>query len=169
MSAVFAASRSGQGSVVDCSIVDVVANLSSIALMARASGLLDASIPSLFHDSPFYDVYACADGRYVTIGALEPQFYAELLNKLGLADVDPEAQYDRAAWPALKARFRALFLSRPSAHWRALLEGSEACFAPVLSLAEAAAHPHNAARGVYQVGASGELDAPGAPRFSPLG
>jgi len=169
MSAVFAASRSGQGSVVDCSIVDVVANLSSIALMARASGLLDASIPSLFHDSPFYDVYACADGRYVTIGALEPQFYAALLNKLGLADVDPEAQYDRAAWPALKARFRALFLSRPSAHWRALLEGSEACFAPVLSLAEAAAHPHNAARGVYQVGASGELDAPGAPRFSPLG
>ena len=105
----------------------------------------------------------------MTIGALEPQFYALLLEKLGLADVDPKAQYDRAAWPALKARFRALFLSRPSAHWRALLEGSEACFAPVLSLAEAAAHPHNAARGVYGVGASGQLDAAGAPRFFPLG
>ena len=85
----------------------------------------------------------------MTLGALEPKFYAALLEKLGLADVDPKAQYDQAAWPALKARFRALFLSRPSAHWRALLEGSDACFAPVLSLAEAAAHPHNAARGVY--------------------
>ena len=101
---------------------------------------------------------ACADGRYVTVGALEPQFYALLLDKLGLADVDPKAQYDRAAWPALKARLRALFLSRPSAHWRALLEGSDACFAPVLSLAEAAAHPHNAARGVLQNGADGGLE-----------
>jgi alpha-methylacyl-CoA racemase len=169
MSAVFAAGRSGKGCVIDCSIIDVVANLSGIALAARASGLLDASSPSLFHDSPFYDVYACADGRYVTIGALEPQFYAQLIEKLGLADVDPKAQYDRAAWPALKARFRALFESRPSAHWRALLEGSEACFAPVLSLAEAAAHPHNAARGVYRLASGGQLDAAGAPRFFPLG
>ena len=168
MSAVFAAGRSGKGCVIDCSIIDVVASLSGIALAARASGLMDAG-SSMFHDSPFYDVYACADGRYVTIGALEPQFYALLIEKLGLADVDPKAQYDRAAWPALKARFRALFLSRPSAHWRGLLEGSEACFAPVLSLAEAAAHPHNAARGVYGVGASGQLDASGAPRFFPLG
>ena len=169
MSAVFAASRSGKGCVIDCSIVDVVASLSGIALAVRASGLMDGPGPSMFHDSPFYDVYACADGRYVTIGALEPQFYAALLDKLGLADVDPKGQYDRAAWPALKARFRALFMSRPSAHWRAALEGSEACFAPVLSLAEAAAHPHNAARGVYRVGASGQVDAAGAPRFFPLG
>ena len=168
MSAVFAAGRSGKGCIIDCSIIDVVASLSGIALAARASGLMDAG-SSMFHDLPFYDVYACADGRYVTIGALEPQFYALLIEKLGLADVDPKAQYDRAAWPALKARFRALFLSRPSAHWRGLLEGSEACFAPVLSLAEAAAHPHNAARGVYGVGASGQLDASGAPRFFPLG
>ena len=165
----FAASRSGKGCVIDCSIVDVVANLSGIALAGRASGLLDVSGPSIFHDSPFYDVYVCADGRYVTIGALEPRFYAVLLEKLGLADVDPKAQYDRAAWPALKARLRTLFLGRPSAHWRAALEGSEACFAPVLSLAEAAAHPHNAARAVYQVDANGQLDAAGAPRFIPLG
>jgi alpha-methylacyl-CoA racemase len=169
MSAVFAAGRSGKGRVVDCSIIDIVANLSGIALAARASGLLDGSGPSMFHDSPFYDVYACADGRYVTVAALEPQFYAQLVEKLGLADVDPKAQYDRAAWPALKARFRALFLTQPSAHWCAALEGSEACFAPVLSLAEAAAHPHNAARGVYRVSGSGQLDAAGAPRFFPLG
>ncbi len=97
------------------------------------------------------------------------KFYAELLDKLGLADVDPKAQYDRAAWPALKARLSALFKSRPSAHWRALLEGSDACFAPVLNLAEAAAHPHNAARGVYKRGSDGELDASPAPRFLPLG
>jgi alpha-methylacyl-CoA racemase len=168
MSAVFAAGRSGKGCVIDCSIVDIVANLSGIALAARASGLLDGSSPSMFHDSPFYDVYACADGRYVTIAALEPQFYAALLEKLGLADLDPKAQYDRSAWPALKARFRALFASHPSAHWRTLLEGSEACFAPVLSLAEAGADPHNAARGVYRIGASGQLAAAAAPRFFPL-
>ena len=168
MSAVFAAGRSGKGCVIDCSIVDVVASLSGIALWARACGILDAPKPSPFHDSPFYDVYACADGRYVTVAALEPQFYAALLEKLGLADVDPKAQYDRTAWPALKERFRALFSSRPSAHWRALLEGSDACFAPVLSLAEAQAHPHNAARGVFSFGPSGQLDAAGAPRFFPL-
>ena len=161
-----APSRTGKGCVIDCSIVDVAASLGGIALAARASGMLDA--PSPFHDSPFYDVYACADGRYVTVGALEPQFYALMLDKLGLADVDPKAQYDRAAWPALKARLRALFLSQPSAHWRALLEGSDVCFAPVLSLDEAAAHPHNAARGVYKRGPGGELDAIGAPRFLPL-
>ena len=164
--AVFAASRSGKGCVIDCSIVDVVASLGGIALAARAAGMLDA--PSPFHDSPFYDVYACADSRYVSIGALEPKFYAELLEKLGLADVDPKAQYDRAAWPALKARLSALFLSQPSAHWRALLEGSDACFAPVLSLAEAEDHPHIAARGVYKRGPDGEVDAGPALRFLPL-
>ena len=84
-----------------------------------------------------------------------------LLDKLGLADVESKAQYDRAAWPALKARLRALFLSQPSAHWRALLEGCDACFAPVLSLVEAAAHPHMKARGVYKNGADGALEAAG--------
>jgi alpha-methylacyl-CoA racemase len=168
MAAIFAASRSGKGCVVDCSIVDAAASLGGIALSARAAGMLDAPSPSPFHDSPFYDVYACADGRHVTVGALEPQFYALMLDKLGLADVDPKAQYDRTAWPALKARLRALFLSQPSAHWRALLEGSDACFAPVLSLAEAAAHPHMKARGVYKNGADGELAPAAAPRFLPL-
>src|SRR5580704_5420642 len=166
VAAVFAAGRSGKGCVIDCSIVDIAASLGGIALAARAVGMLDA--PSPFHDSPFYDVYACADGQYVTVGALEPQFYTVLLDKLGLSDVDSKAQYDRAAWPALKARLRALFLSRPSAHWRALLEGYDACFAPVLSLVEAAAHPHMKARGVYKNGADGALEAAVAPRFLPL-
>ena len=166
VAAVFAASRTGKGCVIDCSILDVAASLGGIALAARAVGMLDARSP--FHDLPFYDVYACSDGRFVSLGVLEPQFYALLLDKLGLADVDPKAQYDRSAWPALKARLRALFLSQPSAHWRALLEGGDACFAPVLSLAEAADHPHNAARGLYNRGPAGELDAAVAPRFLPL-
>ncbi|HKN28236.1 MAG TPA: CaiB/BaiF CoA-transferase family protein [Roseiarcus sp.] len=169
MSGVFAASRTGKGAVVDAAIVDVAAALSGIALWARSVGMLDGSRPSIFHDSPFYDAYLCADGRYVTIGALEPQFYAALLEKLGLADVDPKAQYDMREWAALKARFRELFLSRPSAEWRALLEGSDACFAPVLTIAEAARHPHNAARGVYRQSADGRLDAAEAPRFALLG
>jgi alpha-methylacyl-CoA racemase len=166
VAAVFAAGGSGKGCVIDCSIADIAASLGGIALAARAVGMLDA--PSPFHDSPFYDVFACADGQYVTVGALEPQFYTVLLDKLGLADVDSKAQYDRAAWPALKARLRALFLSQPSAHWRALLEGSDACFAPVLSLVEAAAHPHMKARGVYKNGADGALEAAMAPRFLPF-
>ena len=168
VSGVFAAGRTGKGCVVDAAIVDVVASLSGIALWARSVGMADGARPSIFYDSPFYDAYLCADGRYVTIGALEPQFYAALLERLGLADVDPKAQYEMDGWPALKARLRELFLSRPSAEWRALLEGTDVCFAPVLSLAEAAAHPHNAARGVYRRSADGGLDAAEAPRFAPL-
>ena len=168
VAAVFDARRTGNGAVVDCAIVDVVAALSGIALWARARGMVDAPRLSIFHDSPFYDAYLCADGRYVTIGALEPQFYALLIEKLGLADVDPKAQYDMREWPALKARFRELFMSRPSAEWRALLEGSDVCFAPVLTLAEAARHPHNAARAIYRQSADDRLDAAEAPRFAPL-
>jgi alpha-methylacyl-CoA racemase len=168
VSGIFAASRTGKGAVVDCAIVDMAAALSGIALWARSNGVLDGPRPSVFHDSPFYDAYRCADGRFITVGALEPQFYALLLAKLGLADVDPIAQNDIAAWPALKARFRELFASQPSEHWRALLEGSDVCFAPVLTLAEAAAHPQNAARGVFRAEPDGRLDAAEAPRFSPL-
>jgi alpha-methylacyl-CoA racemase len=168
VSGILSARATGKGCVVDAAILDMVAALSGIALWARATGMLDGGRPSMFHDSPFYDAYRCADGRYVTIGALEPQFYATLLEKLGLADIDPKAQYDTRQWPELKARFCELFLSRPIAEWQALLEGTDVCFAPVLSLAEAAAHPHNAARGLYRTDAAGRLDAAEAPRFQPL-
>jgi len=162
------ARASGKGRVVDGAIVDVVAMLGSIAHGVRASGQLDGSEPSPFHDSPFYDVYACADGGFITLGALEPQFYALLLTKLGLADVDPKAQYHAAGWPSLKARFTALFASQPRAQWCDLLEGSDVCFAPVLTLDEAATHPHNVARGIYRVDANGAVESAGAPRFTPL-
>ena len=166
--ALIEARSSGRGRVVDGAIVDVVAMLGSIALWVRGSGQLGGPEPSPFHDSPFYDVYACADGGFITIGAIEPQFYALLLDKLGLADVNPAQQYDKATWPAQKTRFVALFRSQPRAHWCALLEGSDVCFAPVLSMAEAAVHPHNIARDIYSAGAGGALNVAAAPRFLPL-
>jgi alpha-methylacyl-CoA racemase len=166
--AILEARRSGCGRVVDGAIVDVVAMLGGIAQWVRANGQLDGAGPSPFHDSPFYDVYACADGGYITIGALEPQFYALLLQKLGITDLDPAAQYDSAGWSALKKRLSALFASQPRTHWCELLEGTDVCFAPVLSIAEAAGHPHLAARGVYTTGADGAVLPEPAPRFLPL-
>ncbi|MEO7939145.1 MAG: CaiB/BaiF CoA-transferase family protein [Burkholderiaceae bacterium] len=162
------ARTSGRGRVVDAAIVDIVAMLGTLVQWIRASGQIDGEQPSPFHDSPFYDSYRCADGGFITIGALEPQFYALLVGKLGVSDVAPAAQYDRAAWPALKARFTALFASRPREHWCTLLEGSDVCFAPVLSLAEAARHPHNVARGIFTPGSQGAIDVAAAPRFLPL-
>jgi alpha-methylacyl-CoA racemase len=159
----------GPGRVVDGAIVDIAAMLGSIAHMLRASGQLDAApTPSPFHDSPFYDVFECADGRFVSLGALEPQFYALLLDKLGITDVDARQQYDASHWPALKERLRALFLGRPRDAWCALLEGSDVCFAPVLTVDEAARHPHNAARGNFVRTADGVVFGGFAPRFGPL-
>lgn len=166
--AILEAKTSGQGRVVDAAIVDIVAMLGGIAQWIRGSGQLDGPHPSPFHDSPFYDVYRCADGGNITLGALEPQFYALLMQKLALDDVDLARQFDPRTWPALKDRLTALFASQPRAHWDALLEGTDVCFAPVLSVAEAAEHPHNVARGTYVRTAAGALDVVPAPRFLPL-
>ena len=166
--ALIEARTSGHGRVVDAAIVDVVSMLGGIVQWIRANGQIDSTEPSPFHDSPFYDVYECADGGFITIGALEPQFYTLLLDKLGLADVDAKAQYDKAKWPALKQRFIALFRSRPRAAWCTLLEGTDACFAPVLSIAEAVEHPHNAARGTYRHSSGGTIEVAAAPRFAKL-
>lgn len=168
VSGVLQARQSGQGCVVDAAIVDVVAMLGGLAQWIAGTGGLGGPKPSVFHDSPFYDVYRCADGGFVTLGAIEPPFYALLVQKLGLADVDPADQFDTAAWPALKARFRALFLTQPREHWCELLEGTDACFAPVLSLDEAARHPHNRVRGLYVQTPSGERRTAAAPRFTTL-
>ena len=166
--AILEARSSGQGRVVDAAIVDIVAMLSGIAQWVRGSGQLDSPRPSPFHDSPFYDVYRCADGGHITLGALEPQFYALLMEKLGLSDVDLKQQFDHRTWPALKERLVALFASQPRPYWEALLEGTDVCFAPVLSVAEAAQHPHNVARGVYRESGVSALDVSPAPRFLPL-
>ena len=166
--AILEAKTSGQGRVVDAAIVDIVAMLGGIAQWIRGSGMLDGPHPSPFHDSPFYDVYRCADGGCITLGALEPQFYALLMQKLGLDDVDRGRQFDPRTWPALKDRLTTLFASQPRAHWDALLEGTDVCFAPVLSAQEAAEHPHNVARGTYVRTAGAGFAVAPAPRFLPL-
>jgi len=124
----------------------------------RGTNLLDGG-------APFYDTYETKDGKHVAVGALEPQFYAELLQKLGIDGGELPAQMDRAQWPALKARFAGVFKQKTRAEWCALLEGSDACFAPVLTLAEAPAHRHAAARGGF-VDVGGITQAAPSPRFS---
>lgn len=159
----------GPGRVVDAAIVDAVSMLGILAHWVRAHGNIDGPQPSIFHDSPYYDTYECADGKYVSIGAMEPQFYDLFLSKLGLDDVDRSQQNDSATWPALKARIQTIFRSRTQAQWCELMEGSDACFAPVLSMSEAATHPHNRARGLLrEAGVPGELRPAIAPRFLPV-
>lgn len=145
------AKRSGRGQVVDAAMIDGVAAMSGLVHQMRHVGYWqDQARHNFFlNSSPFYEVFECADGGHITLGAIEPQFYAELLQRLGLADVDPARQYDTRAWPVLKARMTATFKTRSRDEWCTVLEGSDACFAPVLSLAEAPDHPHNAARGLF--------------------
>ncbi len=161
------ARASGRGTVVDAAIVDGAAHMLNLMLSARAAGLVgDARGASVHDSSPFYDTYVCADGRHITLGALEPQFYALLLQTLGLAgDADFVGhQWDTSAWLRRRARLAALFLGQPSAHWQALLEPTDACFGAVLSPPEAARHPHLRARGTY-FEQGGTLQAAPAPRF----
>jgi len=161
------ARATGRGTVVDAAIVDGAAHMLNLMLSARASGLVADERGRSIHDSaPFYDTYVCADGRYITIGAIEPQFYALLLQVLGLqGDADfATGQWQHSAWPRRRARLAALFLTQPQAHWQALLEPTDVCFGAVLSPVEAARHPHMRARGVY-CEHQGTLQAAPAPRF----
>lgn len=161
----FNALRTGQGDVIDAAICDGTASLMAMTYSFRAMGswrderasnLLDGGVP-------WYGVYECADGRWITIGALEPKFWDELLHRLGLTPAEMGDRADRTTWPAMKERFTALFKSQSRDHWTALLEGTDVCFAPVLSPAEARAHPHNAARGVFT--STGPEQPMPAPRF----
>jgi alpha-methylacyl-CoA racemase len=165
--ALMEAQRSGLGQVVDAAMVDGVAALSALVRHMRGSAWWpqERAHNLLLGSAPFYDAYECADGRFVTLAAIEPPFYAELLRRLGLHDEDPARQHEHARWPALKARIAALMRTQPRAHWCALLEGSDACFAPVLEPDEAENHTHNVARGVY-VNVDGETQPAPAPRLS---
>ncbi len=158
----------GHGRVVDAAIVDIAAMLGRLLQWLRARGQVENEAPSMFHDSPFYDVYTCSDGKHVSVAALEPQFYAILIDKLGLHDVDLSEQNQRALWPALKQRFADTFRGQPRQHWCDLLEGTDACFAPVLSLREAAEHPHNMERGTYADAGAALIRPAPAPRFLEL-
>jgi alpha-methylacyl-CoA racemase len=157
---------SGRGQVVDAAMVDGAALQFSMIMGFRAIGLWSDHRESNLLDggAPFYDTYETADGRWVSIAALEPQFYAELLTRLGL-DLEEWPQYDRQRWHALRNRLSEIFASRTRDQWTELLGATDACFAPVLTPDEAAAHPQNMARQVYQT-VDGVLQPAPAPRFS---
>jgi alpha-methylacyl-CoA racemase len=160
-------SRSGRGQVVDAAMVDGVALVSQLMWSMRGTGVWsdDPGTNLLDGGAPFYDVYTCADGRFVAVGALEPQFYAALLDGLDLADADLPPQSDPRGWPRLREAFTQAFAARPREHWERVFEGTDACVTPVLEPAEAPAHPHLAARGTFtQV--DGVVQAAPAPRFS---
>jgi alpha-methylacyl-CoA racemase len=157
---------SGVGQVIDAAMVDGSALLTSFVYGLRAAGgWQDARGSNLLDGgAPFYDTYATADGGYVAVGALEPQFYAALLRGLDLIDAGLPDQHDRAGWPALRQRFAETFAQRTRAEWEQVFAGTDACVSPVLSLAEAPAHPQAVARNSFV--RVGDVTQPGpAPRF----
>ena len=158
--------HSGLGQVVDAAMVDGSALLTSFVYGMRTSGTWQDRRGSNLLDggAPFYDTYATADGQYVAVGALEPQFYAALLAGLGLTGTDLPAQHDRDGWPVLRQRFAAAFASRTRAEWEQVFAGTDACVTPVLDLAEAPVHQHAVARGAF-VEIGGVTQPAPAPRF----
>ncbi len=168
VSAILHARAGGKGQVIDAAITDGAATMSALLLSLHQMGLWTNKRADNFLDSaaPWYDTYECADGKYVTVGALEPQFYQILINLLGLDD-DPDFanQMDRKKWPSAKLKMVQLFKSKTRDEWCELLEGTDACFAPVLNFEEARSHPHNAARKTF-IDPGGVLQPAPAPRFS---
>ncbi len=162
------AKQSGQGQVVDAAMVDGAATLMSMFWGMKAMGFWEPERGTNMLDTgaPFYDVYETSDGKFVSIGSIEPQFYAELLRLSGLGDLDDfPKQMDRAQWPAMKVTVEKLFKTKTRDEWCALMEHTDVCFAPVLTMEEATAHPHNVERGTFtEVG--GVTQQSPAPRFS---
>ncbi len=167
LSAMLNARITGQGQVVDCAMTEGSASLLTMFYAMHAGGRWGPRASNLIDGGAhFYNPFQCADGKWVSVGAIEPAFYALLREKLGLSD-DPEFdnQNDRSRWPALKQRLAQVFAQRTRAQWCELLEGTDVCFAPVLDMEEAPLHPHNVARGSFVKMADGWQPAP-APRFS---
>ena len=165
--ALFEAKASGEGQVIDAAMIDGAAYLMGpIWGLRNMGGMSDERGTNLLDTgAPFYDAYETSDGKWVSIGSIEPQFYAELLSRLG---IDPEGlpgQNDRAGWPAMRARFTAIFASKTRDEWTALLEGTDVCFGPILTMTEAAEHPHIKERGTV-VNYHDILQPAPAPRFS---
>lgn len=167
VSALLETSRSGQGQVVDAAICDGVSALSSMyyAMLGSGQWRLQREANMLDGGAHFYGCYSCADDKFISIGSIEPQFYVLLLQLCGLDDPVFSAQWERAAWPALRARLAALFKTRTRDAWCELLEGTDVCFAPVLDFVEAAQHPHNLARDSF-IETNGITHPAPAPRFS---
>ncbi len=159
----------GRGQVVDAAMVDGASALLAMQYGLLASGVWrdERGVNLLDGGAPFYRTYRCADGRHMAVGCIEPEFYAEFLRILGLTD-DPVFvwQMDQAQWPDQHRRLEEMFAGRPRDEWAKLFEGSDACTTPVLSLLEAAHHPHNQIRGTFRLGRSGTPEPMPAPRFS---
>jgi alpha-methylacyl-CoA racemase len=169
VAALLEAQTSGQGQVVDTAMVDGTAVLMTMFWSFRAAGIFDEQNPGtnlLDTGAHFYDVYECSDGRYISIGAIEPQFYAELMRLTGLEGDDQFArQMDATQWPELKVRIAELFKTKTCNEWCELMEMTDVCFAPVLTMSEAAQHPHNVERETF-IELGGIVQPAPAPRFS---
>ncbi len=162
------ARQSGKGQVVDVAMVDGTAILNAMTWGFRAIGAFDEEHPGtnfLDTGAPFYDTYETADGKFISLGSLEPQFYAEMLQRTGLADTGLPQQMDRSGWDVWRAKFTELFKTKTRDEWDAILRGTDVCYAPVLTMSEAAQDEHMLARGTI-VDIDGVAQPAPAPRFS---
>ena len=167
VSGILNARGTGKGQVIDVAMTDGAAIIHAMQWGFRGMGMWEDTrgVNMLDTAAHFYDTYECADGKFLSIGSIESQFYALLREKLGLTgDTDFDAQHDKSQWPALKDKLTAIFLTQPRDHWTALMEGSDVCFGPILSMAEALKHPHNVERGTFVTINGVDQPAP-APRF----
>ena len=167
LAGVIQARESGKGQVIDCAMSDGAASLMAMFYGFKAAGawkeerrhnLLDGG-------AHFYDTYQCADGKWISIGSIEPQFYALLLEKTGITDPEFASQMDRSKWPQLREKLAAAIAGKTQGEWCAIMDATDVCFAPVLDLDEAPKHPHNAARQTF-VEVAGVIQPAPAPRFS---
>ena len=167
LAAVINVKNGGKGQVIDCAMSDGAASLTSMFYGMRAMGVWtdDREANLLDGGAHFYDTYQCADGGWVSIGAIEPQFYALLLEKAELSDPEFQAQMDRTKWPSLKQKLIEVIKQKTRDEWCAIMEGTDICFAPVLSMAEAPTYRHNADRETFVIQNDVVQPAP-APRFS---
>ena len=167
LAALLEAKKSGKGQVVDAAMCDGAASLMSMFFDFAAMGRWSDGRESNFLDggAHFYGVYQCACGNFISIGSIEPQFYALLRQLTGLSETAFDAQMDRAAWPALRQKLAEIFCTKTRDEWCRIMEGTDVCFAPVLTIAEAPLHPHMAARKTF-VKRHGVTQPAPAPRFS---
>jgi alpha-methylacyl-CoA racemase len=167
LAALIHARSSGQGQVVDAAMTDGTAYLLTLfyTMLAGNRWTDQRGINTLDGGAPFYDTYQCSDGNWISVGSIEPQFYTLLLEKSGATGVLTQPQMERAAWPEMKQAIATIFRTRTRDEWCALMEGTDVCFAPVLSLLEAPRHPHNIARQTF-VELGGVTTPAPAPRFS---
>jgi alpha-methylacyl-CoA racemase len=166
--ALFEAQRSSLGQVVDAAMIDGVMSLFSVYYGMAGSGMHTERIGTNLFDggAHFYNVYETSDAKFVTVAPIEPHFYALLLDRIGLGGEDLPAQYDRSSWPAMKERFAAIFRTKSRHEWEDLLEGTDACFAPVYRFGEAHTHGHNSARHSFVSDPDGNRQVAPAPRLS---